>query len=362
MTDSSFRRLHLINVDRADGASIAACAAVLSGSDDSACLIGSTRGESRARLLGLSSSSRLHPPLARSDLAGRALTRLVESTGPFDQFVVWGEPERAMLDRLSPEFSASCVLIGFEPPGRGARPGDAQLVLGDPRDESAWPGASSTTLAVCDPDTRGPDWRRSPERSRLRAALGLRPDLPLVVSIGEPQGEIDARRVAWATLVLQNIGMAVTMAIPRNAMHARGAIDLAKRTIRWSPMVIVDEPLAILRVADVGICSLPEPKAGEFGRLRATLAHANRFGVPVICAGWARGMGVDESLLLPTDRPRDYGTRLADLVADWRSSAAPCQSDPPHEPGTPDPLGVTLRAAIEAARPAHTGGASGATA
>lgn len=357
MTDSTFRRLHLINVDRADGATIAACAAVLRRAEDSVCLIGSTRGELRSRLLGLASPYRIHPPLSRSDLAGRALLRLVESIGSVDQFVAWGEPERAMLDRLPRELPVSSVLIGLEPPRRGARPGDSHLILGDPRDESVWPGASSTTLAVCDPDIRGPDWRRSPGRARIRAALGLSPHLPLVVSIGEPQREIDARRVAWATLVLQNIGMAVTMAIPRSAMHARGAIDLAKRTVRWSPMVIVDEPLAILRVADVGICSLPEPGAGEFGRVRATLAHANRFGVPVICAGWARGMGVDEGLLLPTDRPRDYGTRLADLVADWRS--VPKCAEPEHEPDTLDPLGATLRAAIESARPAHADSESG---
>ena len=250
-------------------------------------LLADTRGEARARELGLRTSDRLGVPSAWPLRSWPGMRALRARRPRPDVVHAWGTR------------AARAARWTF---GRSARVTEAPDVF-------PVPGRVSMH-----------------ERDQLRAGLGLAPGEGAVLVLAEPEHDADAHQHVFLAGLLEYSSTRATCVFPAGA-HARARSRwFHRRAVLDCRLVYSNLPaLALAPACEVGVLHTRRapgaPSPEQLARRTALVLCAHRAGLPVVAAPESGTAGVCDApglarLVSPSYRPADYARTIVPLLRD----------------------------------------------
>jgi hypothetical protein len=224
----------------------------------------------RARLLGLEPAWVLHPRHHRFPARLATPRRLVN--------VAWGASHAVNLVALSPVDAGDYLVVDLL------------------RGEMEWLGGGLFGTREPLPPEAGltvdDTWTDAPRRAAIRESLGLDPDDLLMLTLDDPSTAVDAHAAAEIAGMLRAAGIALTLLVPRSAMHVDRAVRHAREG-HAGRLLLTEDPVASLAAAaDLGVLLGP-PDRRPYSSLVA-VRHAHRCGTRiVVAAAGAGGVATD---------------------------------------------------------------------
>ena len=126
------------------------------------------------------------------------------------------------------------------------------------------------------------------ERASMRKRIGIQPDERVLLAIGEPTSEIDAKVVAYQAGVASVVGQRMVALVPEGARDIDRAVRFTLyHNEAWRVVVVPLEPLEMLTCADLVLLQPRGTDGGDGFPLRPVTSHsivswAVAAGVPVV--------------------------------------------------------------------------------
>lgn len=285
--------LHVIEEGWAATEALAGARAFASHHPCDVLLLGGSSLERRASELGVPTTDRIAPPGRLPCFAVSGLRNYLSDRGRPDKVFCWSTGAAKAIERadrrLAPILMETC--IGSSPRGGRLR----------------WPRPAAE--------------RRTAERVRWRAALGVGDDELLVVPLASADSAIDVWKFQYIFSLLETAGVEVAAVAPRAGRRVRRArrsqrMGLRPLCLRWTKV-----PLArAVESADLGVW------LAESVTPRWSITTAQSAGIPVLCervagiegvlppcGGCAVAPGVPTEMARVIMELADDPTRLQDL-------------------------------------------------
>ena len=214
----------------------------------------------RARLLGLEPAWVLHPRYQRFPARLATPRRLVN--------VAWGASHAVNLVALSPVEAGDYLVVDL-------LRGEMEW-LGGGLFGTREPLPPEAGLAVDDA------WTDPSRRADIRESLGLDEGDLLLLTLDDPSTSIDAHAAAEVAGMLRAAGVAVTLLVPRSAMHVDRAVRHAREGYAGRLLLTEDPVASLAAAADLGVLLGP-PDRRPYSSLVA-VRHSHRCGVRIVVA------------------------------------------------------------------------------
>lgn len=297
----------------AAGELVYAAAAGSLGPGDRVLIVGGSGDRDAACALGIEQPmlvSRRARPLSR-------VIRRAASVVGAGRVRLWNRGLLRVAPGVTGRFPVEACLYNL-PPGGEADPGRVRagrlaeldrLIVPDEHAASAWRGAGAAGAEVQPVPAVLPA-----DRGAARERLGLEGSIVLMPLSADPPG-VDARAIVFVSGVLELLGLAHAVVLPRGCKRWVEAVRFRRRTGLRCPLVLAGAPfVSALPAADVFIAPV---WAGASPVRSALEAYADRLGAPVASiAGWETAAGLAGGMRAP-----DLRANMGPLLEAYRAVA-----------------------------------------